>query len=222
MFKEFINTWRQKDLSKQIMEEAEDSLKLDYEMYLAAIDSLRIKKNEKIAIDVEASDKDVNRAERRIRKKVLTHLSIADKSEINAGLVLTSIVIDIERIGDYTKDIYSLSEQRKKLLCTEDMEPEVKQIEKTIEVFFKKTIVAFLDSDQETAREVTEKYESIAGQCDKLTNVLINGEMDFKISDAVTLALYLRYLRRIAAHLKTICTSIINPFYRIGFDEKKK
>src|SRR6056297_2778124 len=220
MFKEFINTWRQKDLSNQIMEEAEESLKLDYEMYLAAIDYLRVKENEKIAMDIKATDKDVNKAERRIRKKVLTHLSIADKSEINAGLVLTSIVIDIERIGDYTKDIYSLAEQRKKLLCTEEMEPEVKQIEKTIEVFFKKTIVAFLDSDEETAREVTEKYESIAGQCDKLTNVLINGEMDFKISDAVTLALYLRFLRRIAAHLKTICTSIINPFYRIGFKEK--
>lgn len=222
MFKEFINTWRQKDLSKQIMEEAEESLKLDYEMYLAAIDGLRAKDNEKISMDVEASDKNINKAERRIRKKVLTHLSIADKSEINAGLVLTSIVIDIERIGDYTKDIHSLTIQRKNPLSCEDMEPDVKKIEKTIEVFFKKTIVAFTDSDEETAREVTEKYEIIANICDKLTNVLINGEMDFKISDAVTLALYLRYLRRIAAHLKTICTSIINPFYRIGFDEKKK
>ena len=222
MFKEFINTWRQKDLSSQIMAEAEESLKLDYEMYLAAIDSLRKKNNEKIALDIEASDKDVNKAERRIRKKVLTHLSIADKSEINAGLVLTSIVIDIERIGDYTKDIYNLAEQRKSSLSCESMENDIKQIEKTIEVFFKKTIVAFVDSDEDTAREVTEMYESIAGSCDQLTNVLINGEMDFKISDAVTLALYLRFLRRIAAHLKTICTSIINPFYRIGFEEKKK
>ena len=219
MFREFINIWRQKDLSNQIMEEAKESLKLDYEMYLAAVDSLR-KDRSKVGMDIHDSDKDVNKAERSIRKKVLTHLSIADKSEINAGLVLTSIVIDIERIGDYAKDIYDLAEQRKKPLRTEDMESEVKQIEKIIEVFFKKTIVAFMDSDEEMAREVLEKYNSISGQCDQLTNVLINGEMDFKISDAVTLALYLRYLRRIAAHLKTICSSIVNPFYRIGFNEK--
>jgi len=221
MFREFINIWKQKDLSHQIMAEAEDSLKLDYEMYLAAVDNLRKDGDTKIAFDIHAKDKDINKAERKIRKKVLTHLSIADKSEINAGLVLTSIVIDIERIGDYTKDIDDLAKQRKKPLRTEDMDSEVTHIEKTIEVFFKKTIVSFLDSDQETAREVTEKYDTIAGQCDKLTNVLINGEMDFKISDAVTLALYLRYLRRIAAHLKTICTSIINPFHRIGFEEKE-
>jgi hypothetical protein len=34
--------------------------------------------------------------------------------------------------------------------------------------------------------------------------------------------LYLRYLKRMSAHVKNVATSIVNPFHRIGFREKTK
>ena len=37
---------------------------------------------------------------------------------------------------------------------------------------------------------------------------------------AVTAALYLRFLKRVSAHLKNVATSVVNPYYRIGFREK--
>ena len=40
-------------------------------------------------------------------------------------------------------------------------------------------------------------------------------------ADAACLALYIRYLKRVCAHLRNISTSIVNPFHRIGFREKK-
>ena len=39
-------------------------------------------------------------------------------------------------------------------------------------------------------------------------------------SDAIVLALYFRYLKRVAAHLTNIASSIVNPFPRIGFRAK--
>jgi hypothetical protein len=33
-------------------------------------------------------------------------------------------------------------------------------------------------------------------------------------------ALYLRYLKRVSAHLKNVATSVVNPYHRIGFREK--
>jgi hypothetical protein len=33
----------------------------------------------------------------------------------------------------------------------------------------------------------------------------------------VTTVLYLRYLKRVSAHLKNIASSVVNPFDRIGF-----
>ena len=36
---------------------------------------------------------------------------IGGKNDIGSGLILVSVVIDIERIGDYTKNIYDLAVQ---------------------------------------------------------------------------------------------------------------
>jgi len=34
-------------------------------------------------------------------------------------------------------------------------------------------------------------------------------------------ALYMRYLKRVSAHLKNVATSVVNPYHRIGFREKE-
>ena len=36
-------------------------------------------------------------------------------------------------------------------------------------------------------------------------------------NEAVTTALYVRFLKRISAHLMNIASSVVNPFDRIGF-----
>jgi hypothetical protein len=38
-----------------------------------------------------------------------------------------------------------------------------------------------------------------------------------QVGDAVSTALYVRYLKRVAAHLLNIATSVVNPFRAIGF-----
>jgi len=212
-----MEIWRKKDLSLQIMEKAEDSLKLDYDMYLTAKRDLRGNGPNKNHIDVYNSDKEINQAEMSIRRKVLTHLAASGKDEINSGLVLTSIVVDIERIGDYTKNIEDLAEEYNDTLDACEFEDEVCRIEKIIEVFFKKTIIAFTEADKATAKFVTDKYQKISGSCYSLITKLIHGEIQTGVSDAVTLALYLRYLKRTGAHLHNICSSIVNPFHKIGF-----
>ena len=51
---------------------------------------------------------------------------------------------------------------------------------------------------------------------------LCSGEaLSGRAGHAVTVALYLRYLKRVSAHLKNVATSVVNPYHRIGFREKK-
>jgi phosphate uptake regulator len=50
---------------------------------------------------------------------------------------------------------------------------------------------------------------------------LITGEDKLDKPEAVTLALYVRYLKRVGAHLNNIASSIVNPFPRIGFKPKQ-
>ncbi len=42
-------------------------------------------------------------------------------------------------------------------------------------------------------------------------------ERDLVCNEAVSTALYVRFLKRISAHLMNIASSIVNPFDRIGF-----
>ena len=39
--------------------------------------------------------------------------------------------------------------------------------------------------------------------------------------EAVATALYVRYLKRISSHLKTIASSVVNPFEKIGFRDRE-
>jgi phosphate transport system protein len=54
-------------------------------------------------------DKQVNRFERDVRRKVMTHLTVCGPADLAAGLVLVNVVIDIERIADYAKNIFDLA-----------------------------------------------------------------------------------------------------------------
>ncbi len=222
MFREFLNIWRKKDITSEALNESIEMLREDQEMFLESVRSLRESNDGKLRIDIYKKDKDINKSERDIRKKVLTHLMLYDKTEITSGLVLASIVIDIERIGDYTKNIADLAILHKKKLSAGSFENQVISMENRVKEFFDITIKAFPGSNAELARKVLSEYKILSYDCTTIKESLIKKEDKLNVSDAVTLALYLRFLKRVAAHLFNICTSIVNPFHRIGYKEKKK
>jgi hypothetical protein len=86
---------------------------------------------------------------------------------------------------------------------------------------FIKTITAVENDNLEIAREVYEMYKKgISGECSALKDSLIKGNEKISAGNAVAIALYLRYMKRIGAHLSNISTSVVNPFPRIGYKEK--
>ena len=71
----------------------------------------------------------------------------------------------------------------------------------------------------------SKKDESEAIKIDQLSIDLIKQvkEKDKELlpGDAVTLAMYIRWLKRINSHLRNITTSVVNPFDQIGFKPKE-
>ena len=79
-------------------------------------------------------------------------------------------------------------------------------------------IEALPRGDVEKAKEVMSEHWWIARRSDEILNILIKrSEPDLVCSEAVSTALYVRFLKRISAHLMNIASSIVNPFDRIGF-----
>jgi len=221
MFKQIFEIFKSNSLYEQALEECHEMLDIDLTMFKASINSLRKSDSSDIDIDIFAMDKKINEFERDVRRKVMTHLAVGGKEDIGSGLVLVSVVIDIERIGDYTKNIYDLAVNHPKKLNGGSAEDRLNDIEKISFKLFEDTIVAFKDQDIEKARGLMGYYkENISSQSDAITHDVILGKIaDLDTKSATAVSLYARYLKRISAHSRNLISSIVNPFEKIGYPE---
>ena len=170
-------------------------------------------------------DKEINNYQKEVRKKVITHFSISRNIEdFPSGMVLLSIIIDVERLGDYTKNILDLAINYEEKIISEELLDELREIELIVERRFKKTLKAIGSQNEKKANSLLETYEKdIALASDKIVNGCISGDLNFKNNQISTVvSLYSRYLKRIGAHLKNITTTITNPYEHIGYKQPSK
>ena len=220
MIKEFFDLLRKDSLLQQAYNRSLEMLTEDQEMFLAATESLREHDDARIDIDIYAKDQLINAYEREVRRKVFTHLAVSGDANLQASLVLVSIVIDIERIGDLTKNIVDLALRHPGKLECGAFEADVRKIETTVRTMFSLLIEALPATDVDKAKEVMSEHWWIARRSDEILNALIaRSDKDLVCQEAVSTALYVRFLKRISAHLMNIASSVVNPFDRIGFRE---
>jgi len=218
MFKQFFELFRKENMLQQAYDRSLEMLKVDQEMFLAASSSLREHDDARIELNIYAKDQLINAYEREVRRKVLTHLALSSSRSIAAGLALVSIVVDIERIGDLTKNIVDLALNHPGKLTCGNFEGGIRKIETTVKTMFTLLIEALPNGDADKAKEVMSEHWWIARRSDEILNTLIKrSEPDLVCNEAVATALYVRFLKRISAHLMNIASSVVNPFDRIGF-----
>ena len=221
MFKQIFEIFKSDSLYEEALLECHEMLEIDREMFNESIKSLRSSDTAEIPIDIYAMDKKINEFERDVRRKVMTHLAVGGKDDIGSGLILVSVVIDIERIGDYTKNIYDLAVQHPKKLVAGSFEKKLVEMENSTKEFLNKAIDTFKDQDIDLARKLMTDYKTdISSASNDIVNAIVSGTND-ELSPEVagSLCLYARYLKRIAAHSRNLVSSIVNPFERIGYPE---
>lgn len=221
VFREILNLLRRDNLLAQALDECHEMLALCNTMVHSAIDSLR-KQETSYGVDVHKLDKKLNSFERDVRRKIVTHLSLGHRADTTSGLALISIVIDIERIGDYSKNIVDLARAHPARLHGGEYEEPVDAIEKATLGVFSRTVSAFRSGDVEEARAIMKAYKTdVSAKWAEVEQRLVAGETTLSTSDAVTLALYGRFLKRISAHSRNLVSSIVNPVDRIGYKERR-
>ena len=222
MFKQIFEIFKSDSLYEQALIECHEMLDIDLTMFKASIKSLRKSDSADIDIDIFAMDKKINEFELDVRRKIMTHLAVGSREDVGSGLVLVSVVIDIERIGDYTKNIYDLAVNHPKQLNGGSAENRLAEIEKTSFNLFKESTQAFKNQNIQKARGLMGYYkENISTQSDAITNDIISGKIsDLDTGSASAVGLYARYLKRISAHSRNLISSVVNPFERIGYPEK--
>lgn len=213
VLKELYKIWKKKGLLNQALEELKQMFDYDERMFEAAVGVLF--EGKELKIDIYKEDKKINRLEMSIRKKILEHLSINPSQDVAASLLLLGVSRDVERIGDYCKNIIELSYIYKKTLEGGRHIYKLIKIEQKIQEMFDLTKKAFNNDDKKAARKAMDMHlNEITYELSKmLEDVLKDKKINTK--KAVIAVLCSRYLKRISAHLMGIASSVVSPFDKI-------
>lgn len=192
------------------------------QMYELVIPALTEETNERILHKVHFMDQELNDQQRAVRKKVFQHLAISRGSDILRGLELAAIVIDIERIGDYGKNIGELTDLLRQPMVFGDFEDEFENVHELVTEMFELTNEAIANRSSETAKQTMDLYPKVSKLCDDSLRHVLSGKGEqgeqCEVERAhLGLVLLLRYLKRVAAHLKNVCSALVNPYHQIGF-----
>jgi phosphate uptake regulator len=214
MFKKLFSWWNEDILLREALEDSAVALEKAGRMFSFAMNVLFQGIDDKQT--VYDMDREINELQIGIRTKVLQHLTINPEQDVTASLVLITIVVDIERLGDLAKNIVELHQMSAGRLDDGKYVEEVKNIRNKIEASIPLTKAAFLDADAEKAKALMADCVWVGHKCDNVLDLLV-GDDALSVREAVVFGLLFRYLKRIAAHLKNIASGVANPFHRVGY-----
>jgi phosphate uptake regulator len=220
MFKNLLSFWKGKDFLSQVLGEFSEMLSDTEEMFLSVRRKLFEGTEEPGLKDkIYEIDQGVNRLEKDIRKRIIAHLSVQAGVDVPACLVLMSVVKDAERLGDYAKNLFEVTEMIEEPLDKELFTELFGDLDTKILETFKKTKQAFLESDEQVAKEILNLEGDILRRCDASIAKLAKSKL--VTNTAVCLTLIARYFKRTVAHLTNISSSVILPISDLDFYDEK-
>lgn len=214
MFKMLFEVLSQKSLIVQAAQRADEALErsrtLSEAAFAALLDGTQPEQ------DLYELDRQINDDEIEVRRMVLEHLAANPKGDLAAGVVLISTIIDIERVGDYAKNIYEQSERLGEPWPDKDGFSEVRRLVGDLNDVFRETALAVHAGDRDLARGAMNRQYELNQNCESLLDQ-VSEATQFSAREVVVLALTIRFVKRMGAHLSNLASSVVNPFDRIGF-----
>ena len=163
---------------------------------------------------LRATDAQVNELEREIRRELVVHASVHGAGDIAAVLVYMSIVKDVERIGDYAKNIFDLAAAGVDFREAPDRPTMLRYRDRAAEMITESGAV-FAGDDQDRAHALLAEADAMLDTFDELVAALVHSHD--VAHDAVPRALYYRHLKRIVAHLMNLLTAVVMPVDRLDY-----
>jgi phosphate uptake regulator len=172
---------------------------------------------ETVADEVRRTDRQINVTEIEIRRELLVHISVHGTADAGEMLVFMNMIKDLERIGDYNKNIFDLALEGVSFSGAEDLEQILGfRDELSSRIALMGEILDTRDEDR--ARAYIERGDQLRREFDGLVNELVHATAPALV--AVPRALLYRFLKRVAAHCANVATAVVMPVDRLDyFDE---
>jgi len=214
VLKKILQAYRTYGVMVEAEEKIREMFKLAKKVFSAS--SLALLEQRDVEFDLYARDREINELMVDIRKKIVEHLSISASHNVGGELVLIKVTTDIERVGDYSKNLLDLAKLLPEPLTGSNYYEKLKGMFPKVDSFFDKAEKALFDGSETDANDVIEGHLEI-NQISE--DILASLMQDPKLSsrEAVAYALTARYFKRISSHLKNVASTAVNPFSHIGF-----
>lgn len=165
--------------------------------------------------EIRAADQKVNRLEREIRRELVVHASVFGGIQSPAVLVYMSVVKDVERIGDYAKNLLDLAIDGANLSLAPDAAM-WRELGTEVTEMITSAAAAFRDRDSEACHRIRSRGDVLLDRFDAEVSALIRAGDD-PGAQAVARALAFRYFKRIVAHLMNLLSGVVMPLDRLDF-----
>jgi len=222
MLKELLSIFRTSEPLAEMGDNFSKMLGLTYEMTIKAGEvyfSESLQADERTAI--YKTDVKVNKLERRIRKQVIAHLSLAkERTSVPYCLLLMSIVKDVERIGDYAKNLSEARDYHPSALPEDEIVHEMQEIRTQVERGFSEISEVFAASDHERAVELIREGRDLTRRCDAVVGRVARS--DYPASTATSIVMGARFYKRIAAHVLNVLSSVVMPLHKLDYYDEKR
>lgn len=172
--------------------------------------------------DLDRRDARVHTHEVAIRRAVIDHLGSGETRAVPFALKLMSVVKDVERLGDYAKNLADIAETcgtpPERAIYQYVQDPPVAalcEVVREVESLARKAPAVFQHGEADAARELTTRGRATAARCTVLLGQVAAG--DYPADVAVNLALTIRFYKRILGHYLNILSAVIMPLDKIDF-----
>jgi len=170
--------------------------------------------------EISKSDVAINKLERTIRKQVIAHLTLGSEAgDVGYCLLLMSIVKDVERIGDYAKNVAEIHDEGGASVPDDPNGTELRAIRGSVEETFGAVNGVFVSSDSRSALGLIQKGRSLNRRCDELIKVVAASSYDAATTTSMVLGA--RYYKRIESHLLNVLSGVVMPLHKLDYYDEK-
>ncbi len=224
MLRELLSIFRASDPLAEVGDNFARMLKLTHDMNLAAGKIFFEEDNQAERNLIYEWDSEVNELERTIRRQVVTHLAVpGSDADLPYSLLLISLIKDVERLGDYAKNLAELADIRPQLLPEGSVLSELVSIRRRVEIAFQSCAEVFVGARKDKAAELIRQGRETARRCDRLISEIGRSEYDAATTTAFILGT--RYYKRIGGHVLNVLSSVVMPLDKVDYydeDESPK
>lgn len=217
MIRELLNIFRGEDPNEAISSRLSQMMALAEELIVEAGNCLF---RGCVEIDRDTffqRDQQINSLQQEIRTHMVGRLALSTSMERARFLVIFGLIKDVERLGDYAKNLLGVAELLDAAFpeCAET--EELRRIQAEVEASLREAHTLLKKPDTARARAQMARGQEVAQRCERLVVQITRSHLP--TATAVPLALAARHYKRIQKHLTNALSTLVMPLHKIDYIE---